>query len=112
MAELLKGFEDFAVPYLDEIAIFSNDWESHLEKLKLVLNRIAEAKLTLKPNKCKFAQNCIKYLGHYVGNGYRTPAEAKVQAVFVDGTKAKVVMQKLKFRESEHLGAMDHGFCI
>ncbi|GFX78434.1 retrovirus-related Pol polyprotein from transposon 297 [Trichonephila clavipes] len=29
MAELLNGLEDFVVPYLDDIAIFSDTWESH-----------------------------------------------------------------------------------
>ncbi|KAG8184898.1 hypothetical protein JTE90_017753 [Oedothorax gibbosus] len=81
MAELLKGCEEFAVPYLDDIAIFSISWELHLRHLNIVLERISKANLTIKPSKCKFAQNQVKYLGHVVGKGFRTPAEAKVQDV-------------------------------
>ncbi|GFW95162.1 retrovirus-related Pol polyprotein from transposon 17.6 [Trichonephila clavipes] len=40
MAELLNGLEDFVVPYLDDIAIFSDTWESHLKHVETVLQRI------------------------------------------------------------------------
>ncbi|GFV05394.1 retrovirus-related Pol polyprotein from transposon 17.6 [Trichonephila clavipes] len=77
MAELLNGLEDFVVPYLDDIAIFSDTWESHLKHLETVLQRIKKAKLTIKPSKCKFVQQNIKFLGQ----GFHTPSEIKVQAV-------------------------------
>ncbi|GFX93184.1 retrovirus-related Pol polyprotein from transposon 17.6 [Trichonephila clavipes] len=81
MAELLNGLEDFVVPYLDDIAIFSDTWESHIKHMGSVLQRIKRAKLTIKPSKCKFAQQNVKFLGHIVGQGFRTPSEIKVQAV-------------------------------
>ncbi|GFY26246.1 retrovirus-related Pol polyprotein from transposon 297 [Trichonephila clavipes] len=81
MAELLNGLEDFVVPYLDDIAIFSDTWESHIKHMEMVLQRIKIAKLTIKPSKCKFAQQNVKFLGHIVGQGFRTPSEIKVQAV-------------------------------
>ncbi|GFW74487.1 retrovirus-related Pol polyprotein from transposon 297 [Trichonephila clavipes] len=81
MAELLNGLEDFFVPYLDDIAIFSDTWESHIKHMETVLQRIKRAKLTIKPSKCKFAQQNVKFLGHIVGQGFRTPSEIKVQAV-------------------------------
>ncbi|GFX23925.1 retrovirus-related Pol polyprotein from transposon 297 [Trichonephila clavipes] len=80
-AELLNGLEDFVVPYLDDIAIFSDTWESHIKNMETVLQRIKRAKLTIKPSKCKFAQQNVKFLGHIVGQGFRTPFEIKVQAV-------------------------------
>ncbi|GFW07592.1 retrovirus-related Pol polyprotein from transposon 297 [Trichonephila clavipes] len=81
MAELLNGLEDFVVPYLDDIAIFSDTWESHLKHVETILQRIKKAKLTIKPLKCKFAQQNVKFLGHLVGQGFRTSSEVKVQAV-------------------------------
>ncbi|GFX92680.1 retrovirus-related Pol polyprotein from transposon 297 [Trichonephila clavipes] len=81
MAELLNGLEDFVVPYLDDIAIFSDTWESHIKHMETVLQRIKRPKLTIKPSKCKFAQQNVKFLGHIVGQGFRTPSEIKVQAV-------------------------------
>ncbi|GFT00031.1 retrovirus-related Pol polyprotein from transposon 297 [Trichonephila clavipes] len=56
-------------------------WESHLKHVETVLQRIKRAKLTIKPSKCKFAQQNVKFLGHIVGQGFRTPSEIKVQAV-------------------------------
>ncbi|GFT19632.1 retrovirus-related Pol polyprotein from transposon 297 [Trichonephila clavipes] len=81
MAELLNGLEDFVVPYLDDIAIFSDTWESHPKYVETVLQRIKKAKLTIKPSKCKFAQQNVKFLCHIVGQGFRTNSEVKVQAV-------------------------------
>ncbi|GFU19730.1 retrovirus-related Pol polyprotein from transposon 297 [Trichonephila clavipes] len=77
MAELLNGLEDFVVPYLDDIAIFSDTWESHIKHMETVLQRIKRAKLTIKPSKCKFAQQNVKFLGQ----GFRTSSEIKAQAV-------------------------------
>ncbi|GFT19766.1 retrovirus-related Pol polyprotein from transposon 297 [Trichonephila clavipes] len=81
MTELLNGLEDFVVPYLDDIAIFSDTWESHLKHVEMILQRKRKkAKLTIKPSKFKFAQQNVKFLGHIVGQGFRTSSEIKVQA--------------------------------
>ncbi|GFX70439.1 retrovirus-related Pol polyprotein from transposon 17.6 [Trichonephila clavipes] len=66
MANLLRNCEDFAVPYLDDIAIFSLAWDDHLKHLKDVFDRLRSAKLHIKPSKCQFAQAYVKYLGHLV----------------------------------------------
>ncbi|GFS70819.1 hypothetical protein TNCV_1232171 [Trichonephila clavipes] len=81
MANLLRNCEDFAVPYLDDIAIFSLSWDDHLKHLKDVFERLRSAKLHIKPSKCQFAQAYVKYLGHLVGQGLRTPGELKVQVI-------------------------------
>lgn len=31
MSEIINGCEDYAIPYLDDIAIFSQTWEEHLQ---------------------------------------------------------------------------------
>ena len=96
IAQLLNGCDEFCVPYLDDIAIFSNTWEDHLEHIDCVLKRIKEAKLKIKPAKCKFAQDKVKYLGHVVGGGLRTPAETKIQAVIDFPTpKTKTEIRRL-----------------
>ncbi|GFW74456.1 hypothetical protein TNCV_2413551 [Trichonephila clavipes] len=81
MANLLRNCEDFAVPYLDDIVIFSLAWDDHLKHLKDVFDRLRSAKLHIKPSKCQFAQAYVKYLGHLVGQGLRTPGELKVQVI-------------------------------
>ncbi|GBN03908.1 Transposon Ty3-I Gag-Pol polyprotein [Araneus ventricosus] len=81
MAQVLENCDAFAVPYLDDIAIFSDSWEDHLKHVDEVLKRIGNAQLIIKPSKCKFAQNHTKYFGHIVGGGVRSAAEAKIKAV-------------------------------
>ncbi|GBL94277.1 Retrovirus-related Pol polyprotein from transposon 297 [Araneus ventricosus] len=81
MATLLQGCEQYCVLYLDDVAIFSNTWQDHMKHLDEILGKIASVKLKIKPVKCKFAQDCLKYLGHMVEGGYRSPADAKIQAV-------------------------------
>lgn len=81
MADVLNGCDEYAVPYIDDIAVFSKTWDEHLKHLDNVLSRVAKAKLTIKSSKCRFAQNHVKYLGHMVGGGYRNPAELKVQCI-------------------------------
>ncbi|GFU82942.1 retrovirus-related Pol polyprotein from transposon 17.6 [Trichonephila clavipes] len=81
MANLLRNCEDFAVPYLDDIAIFSLAWDDHLKHLKDVFDHLRSAKLHIKPSKCQFSHAYVKYLGHLVSLGLRTPGELKVQVI-------------------------------
>ncbi|GFY20268.1 hypothetical protein TNCV_209001 [Trichonephila clavipes] len=76
-----RNCEDFAVPYLDDIAIFSLAWDDHLQHVKDVFDHLRSAKIHMKPSKCQFAQAYVKYLGHLVGQGLRTPGELKVQVI-------------------------------
>ena len=67
--------------YLDDIILMSATVEEHLERLKLILDRLRSAGLKLKPSKCKLLQKTISFLGHVVSkNGVATDPE-KVQAV-------------------------------
>ena len=52
--------------YLDDIVIFSDSYEKHLQRLDAVFQRLSEAGLKLKPSKCCLFQHSIKYLGHIV----------------------------------------------
>ncbi len=67
--------------YLDDVVVYSNDWESHLASLKIVFERLANAALTLNLAKCDFARATVTYLGKQVGQGQVRPVEAKVAAV-------------------------------
>ncbi|GFV84932.1 retrovirus-related Pol polyprotein from transposon 17.6 [Trichonephila clavipes] len=67
MVNLLRNCKDFAVPYLDDIAIFLLALDEHLKHLKDVFDRLRSAKLHIKSSKCQFAEAYIKYLGHLVG---------------------------------------------
>ena len=52
--------------YLDDIIVFSNTVEEHLEHLTTVLTLLRNARITLKLKKCAFVQGRVDYLGHVV----------------------------------------------
>ena len=61
--KVLSGF-DFAMGYLDDIIIFSKTEEEHLTHLEKDFQRLQEAELKLKLQKCSFFKKHIQYLGH------------------------------------------------
>ena len=65
MNKVLKGLK-FAMTYLDDIIIFSQDELQHLEHLEIVFSRLREAGLKMKRSKCDFFKSEIHYLGHLI----------------------------------------------
>ena len=65
MNKVLKGLK-FAMMYLDNIIIFSQDELQHLEHLEIVFSRLWEAGLKMKRSKCDFCKSEIHYLGHLI----------------------------------------------
>ncbi|GFW77158.1 hypothetical protein TNCV_2725881 [Trichonephila clavipes] len=81
MAQVLEGLEKFAMPYIDDIAIFSQGWKYHAKYIDIVLGRLRKAGLKVKPSKCKFAQEEVLFLGHRIGSGSRSPSDLKIKAI-------------------------------
>ncbi|GFV46510.1 retrovirus-related Pol polyprotein from transposon 17.6 [Trichonephila clavipes] len=81
MAQVLEGLEQFALPYIDDIAIFSQGWKDHVKHIDIVLGRLRKAGLKVKPSKCKFAQEEVLFLGHRIGSGSRSPSDLKIKAI-------------------------------
>ena len=67
--------------YLDDIIIFSPDFETHLHRLDLVFQRLSESNLVLCPNKCELFQTKVAYLGHVVSADGIVPQESKLEKV-------------------------------
>ena len=57
---------DFVSVYLDDILVFSRSLEDHLNHLRMVITRLVEVGLKLKPTKCHFARRELEHLGHVV----------------------------------------------
>ena len=81
MDRLLRGKEGYAAAYMDDLVIFSPDWESHIEHVSDILETLKQANLTAKPSKCSFGQRQVNYLGYVVGEGMVKPQKTKVEAV-------------------------------
>lgn len=67
--------------FIDDIVVFSVDFESHFEALNAVLERLREHGFTLKLSKCLFFSNRITYLGHVIEEGRVTVEPQKVEAI-------------------------------
>lgn len=69
------------VIYLDDVIIFADSYEEHLERLYLIFNRLRECNLKLNAKKCKLFQKQVKYVGFIVSaDGISTDPD-KVQKV-------------------------------
>ena len=67
MNKLFDGFLNrFVVVYLDDILIYSTNFDDHLSHVVAVLERLREANLRLKASKCQFAAPQVKFLGHLI----------------------------------------------
>ena len=64
------------VVYLDDCLILGKDFSDHCNSLELVFNRLAEAGLKLKPQKCNLFALETKFLGHVVSaSGIKTDSD-------------------------------------
>jgi len=64
--------------YIDDIAIFSDTWDQHMERMKQFLTRLRQAQLMINLAK---SQACVMYLGHVVGKGGVKPIQAKIDVI-------------------------------
>ena len=80
MNRILKGLHwSICMCYLDDILVFGPTFEEVLKRLEVILIRLREAGLKLKPKKCKLFKTEILYLGFKISqNGVHTdPAKIK-----------------------------------
>ena len=54
--------------YLDDIIIFGQIFEEHLNRLDQALKRHENANLKLKPSKCAFGKRFVGFLGHIISD--------------------------------------------
>ena len=64
--------------YLDDVIVMADTFEQHLERLKLVMDRLQRAELKLNPVKCKLFQLKTNFLGHVVSRRGIEPDPEKV----------------------------------
>jgi len=56
-------YESYLV-YLDDIIVFSKDFESHVQRVREVFDRLRAANLKLHAKKCVLLQKRVAFLGH------------------------------------------------
>ncbi|GFX15875.1 retrovirus-related Pol polyprotein from transposon 297 [Trichonephila clavipes] len=86
MALVLEGLEQFALPYIDDIAIFSQGWKDYVKHIDIVLGRLRKAGLKVKLSK-------LGYYSHYIPN-YST-----ISSPLTDALKGKIKKEKITWDE-------------
>jgi hypothetical protein len=82
MNNVLKPYiGKFVVIYFDDILIFSNNKEDHLQHLKIILDVLRKHQLYANLKKCRFLQESLAFLGFVISaKGVKMDSE-KVRAI-------------------------------
>lgn len=65
MDKVLSGYTgEFYQVYLDDILVFSKNFEEQLEHLARISERLKLHELNCQVKKCQFASDSVEYLGH------------------------------------------------
>jgi hypothetical protein len=82
ISNVLREYLDiFAVVYLDDILIFSDNEEEHKEHVHKVLTALQEANLLAEPRKSHFHAKEVRFLGHVIRPGEIAMEPEKIQAI-------------------------------
>ena len=81
MQRVLEPVSDCAAVYIDDIVIFSNNWNDHMAHLARVFNCFKQAHLTAKISKYSFGKTKLRYLGHTIGSGQLAVPEHRITAL-------------------------------
>ena len=76
-----EALSDYASAYLDDILICSNSEDEHAGHVKWVMQRLLEAGLYLKPGKCEFHKDTVRYMGLIISTSGISMDEDKVETV-------------------------------
>src|SRR5258705_224351 len=76
-----EALDDFASAYLDNVLIYSDSEEEHVGHVKWIMQRLLEAGLYLKPEKCEFHKETVRYLGLIISTKGISMDEDKVETV-------------------------------
>ena len=85
-----------ALVYIDDIIVHSTSPTEHIESLDRIFRRLNQHGLRLKPSKCTFFSDEIKFLGHMVTSKGLQKDPTKIQAI-LDWPRPTTVTQVRQF---------------
>jgi len=81
MTSVLAGLEHKALVYIDDVIIFSKDFDSHVKDVQEVLQRLRDENLKVCPPKCEFFRTELLYLGFTINREGITTNPKLVSAI-------------------------------
>jgi hypothetical protein len=80
--DVLRPYLDvFVTAYLDNILIYSDNLKEHRRHVLKVLEALSKVGLHLKPEKCEFHQQEVKYLGFIISTSRTKMDPVKVATI-------------------------------
>ena len=67
--------------FIDDVGVFSNDWEEHLSHLSRTLTCLEENGYTVNPTKCEWGVQEMEWLGHWVTPDGIKPLPDKIKGI-------------------------------
>ena len=71
----------YCLIYLDDVIVFSHTEEEHLERMRVIFDRLREHSLKLKPSKCEVFRTEINYLAHHVSKKGVQPSKKNLESI-------------------------------
>ena len=71
----------YCLIYLDDVIVFSEMPEEHLQRMRVVFDRLREHGLKLKPSKCEVLKSEINYLAHHVSQKGVLPSKKNLESI-------------------------------
>ncbi len=83
LSDILRKYNltQFCTNYIDDILVYSKTYHEHLDHIQQVLDAINQEGFKLKLQKCTFAKNEVKYLGHIITDNTVKPIQDNLIAV-------------------------------
>ena len=83
MEMVFRGVQwEILLIYWDDLIVFSDaDYDEHFRRLQVVMQKLIQAGLKLKPSKCQLLQQEVLFLGHLVGKEGIKPNPALIEKV-------------------------------
>ena len=71
----------YCLIYLDDVIVFSETPEEHLQRMQVVFDHLHEHGLKLKPSKCEVFKPEINYLAHHVSQKGVLPSKKNLESI-------------------------------
>ena len=89
--------DEICVPYLDDIIVVSASFDDHVRHLRLVLERLKENGVKLKPKKCTIFKREVVFLGRIISkDGYKLDPSTIATILCMQETPPKTVNEVRK----------------